>query len=462
MVKSFMTKETDNRFVLIGGTLIDGEGGDPIRDAVVTVAGSRIEFAGPRDSVNIPSDARIVDVTGKFILPGLIDVHVHYQGWMGELFLAHGVTTVKDMGNDVEWISRVAGEIDGGETSGPRIVYVGNGLDAPPPFREHHVGLGSADAARRAVRLLAEHGASAIKVREKITPGLLEAVCEAAHELGIPVTGHLGHTNAREAAVAGIDGLEHATGVVEATAEHSKPAEPGLNDVQQFIAELKAFALIDLEKAEDLIGLLVERDVALIPTMSTWWRMASHRREQFAVEDAEYTRIPQLRYLPDFIRQFLATSFIFNVADADDSRQIAAGYDKIRRVIRRHAELGGRVLAGSDTIYAVPGLSLIRELVVMTDAGFSPMEAIVIGTRDNARFIGRSESLGTIAAGKIADIVVTAADPLEHITNLQSVEMVFKDGCEVDRNYNPDYGISTAAPNLTRPLWLERRLQETA
>lgn len=457
-----MTQETDNRMVLLGGALLNGEGGEPIRDAAVIVVGNRIEYAGRRDSVNIPSDARIVNITGKCILPGLIDVHVHYQGWMGEMFLAHGVTTVKDMGNDVEWISRVAGEIDRGETSGPRIVYVGNGLDAPPPFREHHVGLESADAARRAVRLLAEHGASAIKVREKITPGLLEAVCEAAHDLGMPVTGHLGHTNAREAALAGIDGLEHATGVVEATTEHAKPAEPGLNDVQQFIAELKAFALIDLYKVEDLLGLLVERDVALIPTLSTWWRMASHRREQFAGEDAGYTRIAELSYLPDFIRQFLATSFIFNVADADDRKQIAAGYDKIRHVIRRHSELGGRVLAGSDTIYAVPGLSLIRELVVMTDAGFTPMEAIVMGTRDNARFIGRSETLGTIAAGKIADIVVTAADPLEDITNLQSVEMVFKDGCEVDRSFHADYGLSTAAPNLTRPLWLERRMQEAS
>lgn len=455
-----METDAGNAMVLSGGTIIDGEGGAPLGDGVVVIDGNRIAGVGRRGEVLIPKSARVVDVTGRFILPGLIDAHVHYQGWMGELFLSHGVTTVKDMGNDVEWISAVNAEIERGTTRGPRIAFVGNGLDAPPPFREHHVGLDDPETARRAVRLLHERGASAIKVREKITPELLAAVCDQAHALGIPVTGHLVHTNAREAALAGIDGLEHATGVVEATTERAKPAEPGLSDVEQFIAELKAFALIDPAKAESLIELLIDKQVALIPTMSTWWRMASERREQFALEDAAYTRIPELTYLPQFIRQFLATSFIFNVEDIGDRAQIAEGFERIKRVVRRHAELGGRVLAGSDTIYAVPGLSLIRELMVLADAGFTPMQAIQMGTRDNAAFLGRGAELGTIAPGKLADLVVTAANPLEDIGNLQRVESVIKDGREVDRGYHADYALTTPAPNLTRPLWLERRLAE--
>jgi len=450
---------SNNPVALAGGTIIDGAGGPPLSNGIVVIAGDSIAEVGDESEVMIPAHARIIDASGKFVLPGLIDIHVHYQGWMGELFLAHGVTTVKDMGNDVEWISAVQAEIERG-TRGPRIAFVGNGLDAPPPFREHHVGLENADMARRAVRLLHSRGASAIKAREKITPELLRAVSEEARALGIPVTGHLSHTDAREAALAGIDGLEHATGVVEATASRQKPAEPGLSDVQQFIAELKAFALIDLAKADDLVDLLVEKRVALIPTMSTWWRMASERRDQFAHEDAEYTKVPELVYLPEFVRQLLATSFIFNVKDAEDLAQIKAGFEKIKHVLRRHYERGGMVLAGSDTLISTPGLSLLRELMMLVDAGFTPMEAIQIGTRDNARFLGKDSELGAIAPGKLADIIVIAADPLDDIGALRQVELVIKDGQVVDRGYHADYAITTPAAKLTRPLWLERRLAE--
>jgi imidazolonepropionase-like amidohydrolase len=455
------TDLSENLLALMGGTIIDGRGGPPLRDGTVVVAGNRIAQVGRRDEVMIPAQAKVTDVSGRFLLPGLIDLHVHYQGWMGELFLAHGVTTVKDMGNDIEWISALSAGIEQGRVRGPRIFYVGNGLDTPPPAREHHVGLNNTEMARRAVRLLHERGASAIKAREKITPELLRALTAQAHELGIPVTGHLGYTDARQAALAGIDGLEHATGVVEATTEHPKPTESGLNEVQQFIAELKAFSLIDLAKAEELVELLVEKRVALIPTMSNWWRMASERRDQFAREDAEYARMPELAYLPEFIRQFLATSAVFNVQDADDLAQIESGYEKLKHVLRRHGELGGSALAGSDTIYSVPGLSLQRELMVMVDAGFTPQQAILMATRDNAQFLGKSAELGTITPGKLADILVVAANPLDDISRIGRLELVIKDGQVVDRSYHADYSIPVPAPKLTRPLWLEKQLAES-
>jgi imidazolonepropionase-like amidohydrolase len=451
-------EQSANMTALVGGTIIDGEGGAPLKDGIVLIAGRQIAQVGSKEAITVPETARVVDARGKFILPGLIDIHVHYQGWMGELFLAHGVTTVKDMGNDIEWISVVSAEVERGNVRGPRIFYVGNGLDAPPPFREHHVGLDSPGHAKQAVKLLHERGAAAIKAREKITPELLRALTEQAHELGIPVTGHLGHANAREAALAGIDGLEHATGVVEATTAHRKPPEPGLSDVQQFIAELKAFSLIDLEQAERLIELLVARNVALIPTMSNWWRMASARRDDFAREDAEYAKLPELAYLPEFIRQFIATSFIFIVKDADDLAQIKTGYEKLQHILRQHYALGGKVLAGSDTIYAIPGLSMQRELLVLVDAGFTPMQAIQMATRDNAQFLGKGAELGTIAPGKLADILVVAADPLAEISHIQRVEMVIKDGQVVDRSYHADYSIPVPEPKLTRPLWLEKQL----
>ncbi len=445
--------------VLVGGTVIDGNGGTPLRDGVVLIEGNRIRHVGSRNEIIVPSEAEVIDVNSQFVLPGFIDIHVHYQSWMGELFLAHGVTTVKDMGNDVEWISTISAEVERGDVRGPRISYVGNGLDAPPPFREHHVGLESLDAARRAVNLLHQRGAAAIKVREKITPELLQAVAEQAHELGIPVTGHLTYTDARQAAVAGIDGLEHATGVVDATAQRSRRTEPGLNDLQQFIEELKAFSLIDLDESGELVELLVSNDVALIPTLANWWRMASERRKEFAPEDAAYANNPELAYIPEFTRQLLATSVIFEVSNVEDLTQIKLGYEKLQEVLRRHSQAGGKVLVGSDTIYSVPGLSLLRELVVLADTGFMPLQVITMATRDNAEFLGRGAELGTLSPGKLADVVVVAADPLADISNIQQVELVIKNGQAVDRSYHADYSVPTPEPKLARPLWLERQLE---
>ena len=159
----------------------------------------------------------VIDATGRFALPGLIDVHVHYFDWMGELFLAHGVTAVKDVGNDVEWIATASDEVASGAARGPRIFYTGNGLDVPPPRRDHFIGLEDAEMARQVVPLLAEKGAIAMKVRELLPVELLGPIVDEAHRLGLKVTGHLRATDARQAALAGIDGLEHASGLVQAT-----------------------------------------------------------------------------------------------------------------------------------------------------------------------------------------------------------------------------------------------------
>src|SRR5689334_15588314 len=197
--------QEDYLLVLTGGTLIDGNGGPPIPNAVVLIKGNKIVAAGRQ--LKYPKSARVVDASGKYILPGLIDLHVHYTEWMGELLLAHGVTTVKDLGNDIDWISKISRDVDEGKFRGPRIFFVGDGLDAPPASNEHHhVAVGDPKTAQAAVTILKSRGACGIKVREKITPALLRAITEKAHQLGIVVTGHLRQTDAREAALAGIDG----------------------------------------------------------------------------------------------------------------------------------------------------------------------------------------------------------------------------------------------------------------
>src|SRR6266545_5399623 len=253
--------ESEQTIALVGGTLIDCGGKVPSREATILIRGNKIVAVGTNSKIDYPETTKIIDVTGKYVLPGLIDIHVHYFDWMGELFLAHGVTTVKDLGNDIEWIRTVSAEAESGRLRGPRIFYVGNGLDAPPPVRETHVGLDSPEMAKRAVAVLHGEGASAIKVREKITTELLGVIIEEAHKFGLPVTGHIKRTDAREAALAGIDGLEHLSGFAQALANCARQEKQGEDERQILISDLKAYSLIDPAKAENLIELLVSRNV---------------------------------------------------------------------------------------------------------------------------------------------------------------------------------------------------------
>ncbi|HET9532686.1 MAG TPA: amidohydrolase family protein, partial [Blastocatellia bacterium] len=350
--------------------------------------------------------------------------------------------------------------IESGKVSGPRIFYVGNGLDMPPPEREHHIGLETPEMARRAVKLLHSRGASAIKVREKMTPELVRAVVEQARALGIPVTGHIGRTSAREAALAGISGIEHASGIVEITAGQLKPDRPPQNELEQFIIQLRTFSLIDQEKARELVKFLADKKVSLVPTMSNKWRMGSDRRDDFAREDAVYAKDPSLAYVPEHVRQLWTTSFLFNVKDAGDLAQIKTGLNKLQEMLRQFHRAGGLITAGSDTLLSVPGLSLQRELLFLVDAGLTPMEAITVATRNNAQLMGKSADLGTIAPRKLADILILDGDPLGDIRNIHKVAMVIKGGRIIDTTYHADYSVPTPKPKPVRPLWVERQLQQ--
>jgi imidazolonepropionase-like amidohydrolase len=445
---------------LVGATLIDGRGGPPVADAVVVLRGDRIEAVGRRGTVAIDPDAEVVDVTGRYLLPGLIDVHVHYFEWMGELFLAHGITTVKDVGNDIDWIRSTRDEIDAGRANGPRIYFTGNGLDIPPPRRDHFIGIESEDMARRVVRILHEGGAMAIKIREMMQVDVLRPIVDEAHKLGLKVTGHLRAMGATEAADVGIDGLEHASGLVQSTLDPWIKIDLDTLEAQniyaKYVAERKSFGMISRPRGEALIADLVRRDVALIPTMSGWWRMASPRIEQFRAEDAALATDASLGYVPEQALSIWSTSKLYDITDPDDLAGLRAGYEIIRHLLQLHAELGGRVLGGSDTYLGVPGLSLQRDLLMFVDTGFSPLDAIRMSTYDNAVFMGVEDDLGSVEPGKFADLVVLDADPVASIDNIGSVSAVYRGGERVDIGGPPR--LPPARPTMVRPLWVERRL----
>lgn len=451
-----------NDTALIGATVIDGRGGAPITDAVITFAGDRIDRVGPRETVEIDRDTTMIDLSGKFVIPGLIDVHVHYFEWMGDLFLTHGVTTVKDVGNDLEWIASTRAQIESGEARGPRIHFTGNGLDTPPPRRDHFIGLENEEMARRTVRALHAGGATAIKIRETMTPDLLEPVVDEAHRLGIPVTGHLRSMGAAEAAAVGIDGLEHASGLVQSTLDAWLTID--LDTLEKadiyakYVAERKSFSYISRSRGETLVRDLAQRDVALIPTMSGWWRMASDRRDQFRDEDAGYATDPGLTYVPEDARALWKTSHLYEIQDVDDLERLKIGFDIIQHLLRLHRAEGGRVLGGSDTFISVPGISTQRELLFFVDAGFTPLEAIRMCTLDNAVFMNIDGDLGSIEPGKLADLVVLDADPVSSIENIGRVSRVYRGAQSVDMNGATNPRMPIARPEMVRPLWVEREL----
>src|SRR5262249_50673097 len=174
------------------------------------------------------------------------------------------------------------------------------------------------------------------KVREKITIDLLHAITGEAHRLNMRVTGHLRSLDAREAAAAGIDGLEHATGIVQALSNYPRTVDPAQKELQTVISDLKAFSAIDMQKAPELVSFLVSEKVALIPTLSGWWRMVSDHRDEFAHEDADYARNALLAYVPEDIRKLWATSAIYNLRSKDDFAGISAGYKNLQEILRTY------------------------------------------------------------------------------------------------------------------------------
>jgi len=452
-----------NVTVIKGATVIDGTGRSPIVNGVVLIQGNKIKAVGTQTTVSIPRGAIVVDASGKYVLPGLIDMHVHYREWQGELFLANGVTTVKDLGNPVEWISELSRMQVAGRLQGPRIFYVGNNLDAPPPEGDHHVAVGSAADIEKAVNLLFKLNVNAIKVRQKITRQLLHEIVKVAHAKGIPVTGHLGLTNGEEAALAGIDGLEHATGVARATSDAPTQIAVNAKGLNSFLEDLRGFAQMNRVKEWALIKLLVARKVKLIPTLAVRRRAVADRaaQERSRMEDDRFASNPELAYVPEAVRRNWNEAPLdhkiqetFGVKEMEIMRE---GYRRLGAFVLELHRAGGDVLAGSDNLNDVPGLTLHRELESLVEAGMSSMEAVLAATRDAATFL-RCADLGTVEPGRTADLIIISANPLDNIRNLDKVERVFQDGREVEISFHRNYSLPPSRPNLVRPLFFERLL----
>jgi imidazolonepropionase-like amidohydrolase len=397
---------------LIGGTLIDGSGADPMPNAVVVLRGERIVAAGPRGAVAIPGDATRIEVPGKYLVPGLWDMHAHYSqvDW-GPAYLGAGVTTVRDVGNEFEFIKAVRAAISGGRGLGPRILAAGF-IDGDSPTAIGVRRARTAEEAKRLVREYHQSGFEQIKLYNSVPATLIPIICTEAHRLGMTVTGHIPRSvTGFEALADGMDQINHVSFIrrMMAPADTVRPAF--------------ARGPVDLASAEAqrTIRVLLERHVVLDPTLAVF-EMASHSADQ-TVASFE----PGIAMLPPQ----LATAIEHSGVPPSDAAAARSTFEGLVAIVGALHRAGVPIVAGTDQ--QVPGHSLHRELELYVRAGFSPMEALQSATLIPARAMRLERESGTIESGKRADLIVLDRDPLANIANIRRVHLVIAAG----RPYDP-------------------------
>ena len=438
--------------VIRGGTLIDGTGGPPLPNAVVVIRGNRIETVSRNGQASYPAGARVLEADGKFIVPGLMDAHCHYQDWMPELMLNYGVTSVFEIGGGGAWGLAQRQAVARGKISGPRIfVAVGSIAGARIAAVSSTAGAGGALSNRQVIgtaaqasevaRRFIDAGADMVKVHRGPPLEVYRAAIDEAHRAGLPVVVQpLGPTvYAREAVLAGADILEHAAGVGYSIAKDPAKWEGFGTTIEVHSIDPTPFADMDDAKAQELIRLMVDRNVYLEPDFIAVGRGFQAGRRKFELQDYRLLQDPGLAYVPESRRlKILGTYREFDELDPAEWELRHKGYLNMLRFIKMFVDAGGKVMSGTDTGgWAIPGIGLHHELeILVEEAGLTPMQAIVAATRNPAEGFRVLDQVGTIEAGKLADLVVVNADPLQSIGNLQQIEWVIKDGNLIDRTYH--------------------------
>ena len=433
--------------IIEGATLIDGTGADFLPQAVLVIEGDTIKTISQQDKIDktaYPENATIIDVSGKFIIPGLIDMHVHYDDWMPELFLNHGVTSIVDLASH-DWVFAQKEGVEKGEILGPRLFVSSFALDGRLFWNVPFFPLDGPEAASQAAQQYAHQGVNLLKTYTEIAPEELKAVVEVAHTAGLPVMGHLGSIDARQAAELGIDGLAHASGIALATiADPAKVKEMQAFETIGISVDYPHYllyhAFMDEQKAELLIQLLIQEDVALEPDLiNTSARWAAQRRDAYRAADAQLLQGLNLAYIPKNIVERILYNQQTHSLTPQEQELLKQGYANLQRFLRRFVEAGGKLLAGSDTAsFVLPGISLHREMELFVEAGLSPMQALQTATQNNAEFL-RQDHVGTLAVGKQADLLIVNGNPLQDIRHTQAIHIVMKGGKIVELGYHHDF-----------------------
>jgi imidazolonepropionase-like amidohydrolase len=376
-------------FALTNARLIDGTGGPAVEHANLLVRDSRIEAAGPAETTPVPRGAPVVDVSGKTILPGLWDMHGHVGlAEFGPVYLAAGVTTVRDMGGEFDVVTALRDAWREGKSPGPRLLLAGL-VDGPGPASFGHVTAANPGEGRAVVGRYKEAGFQQMKLYSLLDRPTVAAVIDSAHAAGMTVTGHIPNgLTLREVVEMGMDHVAHLT-VRDA---------PGTDTMRDTIAFLKA------------------HNTVIDPTIS--WNELLGRSPETPIES----------FQPGFTHVAGPLQRLIGGASGGQLTPQQA-HDRLTRslaIVKALHDGGIPIVAGTDK--GVPGVSVAREIELYVEAGLSPIDAIRAATAVPARVMGLGADSGTLAPGMRADLIVVSGNPLEHISDIRDVRLVCANG----------------------------------
>lgn len=405
------------------------------KDVTVIVSGNRIIAVGKTGRVRIPKDAQVVDASGKFLMPGLWDMHFHAlddkqaRDIFFPLVLANGVTGVRNTFGS-EGFLKQRNELISGQLLGPRVILASPVVDGPIPMWPGSIPVADEAAGRKVVRELKEKGYDFIKVYQFLPRETYLAIASEAKKQNIPIAGHLPFSlTAREASDAGQKSFEHLFGVSLACSTQEESLRPALaaaaakvdqsfeSHVAMFVRnESEPLATYDEQKAIALFKHLARNQTYAVPTLVLHYSLGLGPNPRVRND-------PRLKYMPAAIKEIFAWELAFFPG-------WQPVYERMLSMTHTMHRAGVKILAGTDTpnTYCFPGFSVHDELELFVKAGLTPLEALQTATVNPALYLNLSHSLGTVEKGKLADLVLLDANPLETIGNTRKIAAVVANG----------------------------------
>ena len=428
---------------LVHVRVIDGTGAAPRDDQTIVISSGKIQSVEPSATAKAPANAQTIDLQGYTVLPGLVGMHNHMFFPMGgsppmysnmgssfpRLYLALGVTTIRTTGSVAPYTDlEIKRLIDSGRMIGPKMHITAPYLEGRGSFTPVMHELTGPDDARRMVNYWADAGATSFKAYMNITRDELRAAVEEAHKRGLKVTGHLCSIGFREAAELGIDDLEHGL-MVDSEFVPNKQADqcPPGSAVSASLRQLD----LNGASAQETIRTLVAKNVAITSTLPVF-EAAGAPLTQTGIGAASALLNPRVL---NVMSTDARVRYLQARARVSSESNYVALLRKVMDFERAFVKAGGLLIAGLDPTGnggIVAGFGDLREVELLVEAGFTPLEAITIASFNGAKFLGEDERIGSIAPGKQADLMVVKGNPAANINDIEKVEIVFKDGVGYD------------------------------
>jgi imidazolonepropionase-like amidohydrolase len=433
-------KPAPAQIVIIHAAVINPRTSSVEANRTVVITGDRITAVFDSGKIQPPKNARVIDATGQYLLPGFWDMHVHsaFGDWFPggrdvilPLFIANGVTGVRDMGGDIPVLLKWRKEIAHGQFIGPRMVISGPMLDGYLPDGKlrfpSSIAVTTPASAVAAVDSLKTQGVDFIKVQSVISHDAYLAAAAEAHKQGLPIVGHVpDKVRIREVVEAGQESIEHLMGIFEGCSTEEDKFIKGEGNLKLLLTTQ------DQQRCESLIKLLARNQTWQVPTLA-WQRGGTF------LDQRDLKHQPLDKYVPAYWRDVTWRRFTDEMMPDLLRDPLALRQEYFARNLQMVGEMhhaGVPFMAGTDTapgVYIMPGFSLHDELANFVEAGFTPMESLQTATSNPARFLHLEASFGSVEPGKIADLVLLRENPLKDIRNTRTINVVVAQGRVFDR-----------------------------